>query len=111
MFQNNFLRATIFLLGLLHVACSESKVSPEKLGSWTRTLSELNVSMKDLENKREHAQSYIETAEVRQVIRTQEEKARQLSNLNLYMAEIKFKIDSTQALIDKYEDSVQVSSN
>jgi outer membrane murein-binding lipoprotein Lpp len=114
MFQHNFLRIAIILVSLLAVGCSDTKqkqtIRNKKLQSWSRTLAALNDRLKSFEKEKEDAQRYIESAEVHQVTRSKEEKARQLLNLNLYKTEIGSRIDSTRALINNYKDSIQRQS-
>ena len=114
MFQHIFLRVVIILVSLLAVGCSDTKQKQaarnKKLQSWSRALAALNVRLKNLEREKEDAQGYLESAQVHQVTRSKEEKARQLLNLNLYRAEIGSRIDSTRALINNYRDSIQHQS-
>ena len=99
---------------LFHLSCADGRqaqVNADNMKSWATIQSNLRNCIIELENTRSEAQSFIESAEVHQVMRREEDKARQLSNLHLYMAEIEFEIDSMQQLIKMYEDSIQKQSN
>lgn len=99
---------------LFHLSCvdgRQAQVNADKKQSWTTILSNLRSRISELENTRNAAQSFIESAEVHQVMRTEEEKARQLSNLHLYMAEIELKVDPLQQLVKMYIDSIKKQSN
>jgi hypothetical protein len=89
------------------MSCSEKK--NKNLQSRSKTLSELNIKLKQLEKEKGDAQSFIESAEVHQVLRSKEEKAKQLDNLDLYKTKIELRIDSLRVLVGKYNDSIQGS--
>lgn len=103
---------TAITAGLFLFSCSNSSLHADagRIQSWTTTLTELDARIKELENERMEARSYVETAEVYQVTRSAEEKARQLMNLNAYVAAIDLKLDSARRLIRLYEDSIQSRS-
>lgn len=100
------LASCIFALVLSNASCSlQERTNGDdtgKLQSWKRIISDLCLHMKELKEKKAEAQSFIETAEVHQVTRSNEEKTRQLHNLNLCMTEIEFKIDSMEVLVSMY---------
>lgn len=80
-----------------------------KLAGWERDLDSLESVRTDLQEELKASVSYIESAEVHQVLRSREEKARQLYNLNLYQDEIKAKLDSVENFITLYTDSIRVN--
>jgi flagellar biosynthesis chaperone FliJ len=59
----------------------------------------------------EKSESYIATAEVHQVTRSSEEKARQLKNLTDYKEEVEQKIQSVESLIRIYADSLSLTDS
>ncbi len=100
----------LVLILLIFVSCASSgKRYKEEKVFYELQLNIYSDSLSILKIEYEKSESYIATEDVHQVMRTPEEKERQLKNLNAYRVELENRIQSIEGLINSYEDSLLLS--
>lgn len=97
----------VFIIFLELLGCNDKKAKKKQvLIGYQQPLNHLEARLDSLKRQEVISESYLASAQLNQVLRSAEEKERQLQNLNYYQVEIRMAISQVEDSIKIYSDSV-----
>ena len=99
----------VFLLTVQLFGCSQAKRDhAQLLLRYQQSRKQLEARLDSLQRQEEISESYLASAQLNQVLRSADEKKRQLKNLNEYQVEIQKRMSEVMDSIKVYSDSVSL---